>query len=204
MMIKCLKEGSDQNLALLELRNTPRKDTGESPFQMMFSRYGRTLIPENHQNHQESSRRVARKQQIKKSYVKRAKHLPKLKPGQNVYFEHRKGETWKCGQIIQETDQRRYLVESENSATYSRNRSHKRPASANVNIRDLSPPPTTTEEINRKATVRQKEPTTNTKGDAFESSNQLNTKTPNVGHDDQYSRPKRHTRTPKYLEDYVR
>ncbi|KAI0229883.1 Gag-Pro-Pol polyprotein, partial [Lamellibrachia satsuma] len=36
MLEKCVKTGSDQYLALLELRNTPRQDTNASPAQMMF------------------------------------------------------------------------------------------------------------------------------------------------------------------------
>ena len=45
MMIKTLKEGQDQNEALLELRNTRRQDTGLSHAQMMFGRQTRSVSP---------------------------------------------------------------------------------------------------------------------------------------------------------------
>ena len=78
MMAKCLRDGTDQNLALLELRNTPRKDMGKSLYEMMFTKPGRTLVPENvNQKYVKPARREARKQQVKKSYDKRARQLPK-------------------------------------------------------------------------------------------------------------------------------
>ena len=78
MMAKCLRDGTDQKLALLELRNTPRKDTGKSLYEMMFTKPGRTLVPENvNQKYVKPARREARKQQVKKSYDKRARQLPK-------------------------------------------------------------------------------------------------------------------------------
>ena len=45
MMGKCVRTGSDQYLALLELRNTPRQDTDASPAQMMFSRKLLSVLP---------------------------------------------------------------------------------------------------------------------------------------------------------------
>ena len=45
MMMKCLQTSGDMYLALLELRNTPRQDSGLSPASLMFGRNVRTLIP---------------------------------------------------------------------------------------------------------------------------------------------------------------
>ena len=90
MMKKWLQERRDQYEALLELRNTPRKDTGLSPYEIMFSRPGRAKIPSIHPRCKISKGREARKNQVKKSYDKKAHNLPKLKMGQNVYFENKK------------------------------------------------------------------------------------------------------------------
>ena len=38
MMCKALRDGADQYKALLELRNTPRQNTGLRPAEMMFSK----------------------------------------------------------------------------------------------------------------------------------------------------------------------
>ena len=43
-MIKCAEEGSNYTRALHAYRNTPRSD-GFSPFQLMFGRIGKTLLP---------------------------------------------------------------------------------------------------------------------------------------------------------------
>ncbi|CAH3027183.1 unnamed protein product [Porites evermanni] len=45
MMCKALRDGTDQYEALLELRNTPRQDTGISPAEMMFGKNTRSLLP---------------------------------------------------------------------------------------------------------------------------------------------------------------
>jgi hypothetical protein len=45
MMSKTRKDGNDQYEALLELRNTPRRDTLLSPSQMFFGRATRGLVP---------------------------------------------------------------------------------------------------------------------------------------------------------------
>ena len=44
MMCKALRDGTDQYEALLELRNTPRQDTGISPAKMMFGKNTRSLL----------------------------------------------------------------------------------------------------------------------------------------------------------------
>ena len=45
MICKALRDGTDQYDALLELRNTPRQDTGISPAEMMFGKNTRSLLP---------------------------------------------------------------------------------------------------------------------------------------------------------------
>ena len=43
-MCKALRDGTDQNEALLELTNTPHQDTGVSPAEMMFGKNTRLLL----------------------------------------------------------------------------------------------------------------------------------------------------------------
>ena len=72
------RDGTDQNIALLELRNTPREDIGLSPAQMLFGCETRSVLPcfkrqhksvvlEKRQNHKE----------VTKCHDKGAKDLPK-------------------------------------------------------------------------------------------------------------------------------
>lgn len=72
LMLKCIQEGSDPYKAFLELRNTPRKDTNKSPFEMMFNRTGRTLVPNLIPKSRTPSGRKARKEQVKKNYDRKA------------------------------------------------------------------------------------------------------------------------------------
>ena len=45
MMLKCVQNNEDMYMALLELRNIPKKGTNQSPAQLMFGRETRTMIP---------------------------------------------------------------------------------------------------------------------------------------------------------------
>ena len=47
MMIKTMKDGQDQYEALLELRNTPRQYSNQSPAEMMFWQNTRTVCPKS-------------------------------------------------------------------------------------------------------------------------------------------------------------
>jgi len=71
MMIKCLRNGSDQCEALLEQRNTPCQDTGKSPAEMMFSRNTCTTIPTVKQKTTDNhavKRRQLRQDSVKRNY----------------------------------------------------------------------------------------------------------------------------------------
>ena len=83
--------------ALLELRNTPRKDTDKSPHEMMFNRSARTIIPGTIPK--ESMKRRLRKENVKRSYHKSARQLQKMGKGQNIYFE-RRNRQWSPGRVI--------------------------------------------------------------------------------------------------------
>ncbi|CAC5375559.1 unnamed protein product [Mytilus coruscus] len=81
-----------------------------------------------------------RKQSVKKCYDRRAKNLTPLGTGDSVYFEHKQGHHWRLGKVKERISERAYVVNSQEGVPYRRNRSHIRPTSVNVQIRDMSPP----------------------------------------------------------------
>ena len=89
LLKKAARDGTDHNIALPELRNNPRDDTGLSPAQILF----RSVLHcvKHKQKSVVSEKRQKHKEKVKKYHDKGAKNLPKLGEGQAVYFEH-KGE----------------------------------------------------------------------------------------------------------------
>lgn len=141
LMIKCERDRQDQFEALMEQRNTPRQDTGLSPNQMMFGRQTRTLIPAFPKEKGEINvKRQRRKKTVKRYHDRTARDLPKLTCGQDVYFEHKPAEKWILGKVVETLSEHTYVVQSQNGATYRRNRIHIRPTKIKAVIRDQSPP----------------------------------------------------------------
>ena len=135
-MMKTVKDGQDQNEALLELRNTPRQGSNLSPAEIMFGRHTRSMLPEMNLRKSIQREKIA----IKKSYDKRSRDLPELEKGQTVFYAHKKGEIWWKGMVYDKLDFRTYLIKNQNGAVYRRNHIHIRPTKVSVHIRDLSPP----------------------------------------------------------------
>ena len=209
MIKKALKDGRDQYEALLELRNTPRQDTGLSPNQMMFGRNTRSMIPTTSTN-PNTSLKAARKQSVKKWYDKKSKELPPLTIDDSIYFEHTKGQNWKLGKIKEKLSDRAYLVQSQEGVTYRRNRCHIRPTNVTVRIRDVSPP---RELINFDQTNKPKVHMPIETPKDVELSKIINNDNVTATHSDSnkatvdvkpISRPKRAVREPAYLKDFVR
>ena len=97
---KCVHSGSDQYLALLELRNTPRQDTKASPAEMMFSRKLNSVIPAINRSGKpcyDPAKRAKRQESVNKYYNKSAHDLPALVPEQSVYFKKSPELKWKKG-----------------------------------------------------------------------------------------------------------
>ena len=80
MMCKALRDDTDQYKALLELRNTPRQDTGLRYAEMMFSK-----IPDHYYRLQK------RRLSIKSNYNKGVRDLKRLTPSRSVYYQHKEG-----------------------------------------------------------------------------------------------------------------
>ena len=113
MMGKCVKTGSDQYLALLELRNTPRQDTNASPAQMMFSRKLLSVLPavsNSSKSCYDPAKRAKRQKSVKKYYDKRAHNLPQLEPNQSVFFRRLENDRWKKGRVVAKHSDRAYIV----------------------------------------------------------------------------------------------
>ena len=101
MILKCDKEGKDQFKAILEQRNTPRQDSGISPYQIMFGRPTRTRLPELiHSKMGRNPKREQRKKSVKRYYNKTAYNNPTLKQNENVVFERKANEKLILGKII--------------------------------------------------------------------------------------------------------
>ncbi|XP_074658660.1 uncharacterized protein LOC141911572 [Tubulanus polymorphus] len=96
MMLKALRDGTDQSLALLEQHNTPRQDTELSPAQMLSGRGTGSLLPSLWRNAdgtwdlRAAEKRVKRKATLKRHHEKSACNIRPLGVGQIVCFEHRR------------------------------------------------------------------------------------------------------------------
>ena len=80
--------GGHVQLALLELRNTPRQDTGMSPAKMTFGRQTHCLLPTaaaTEDNETVKVKKAKRRQSVKKHHDKTAQSLEELHKGQPIY-----------------------------------------------------------------------------------------------------------------------
>ena len=124
MMMKCRESNSDQYLALLEFRNTPRQD-GPSPAEQLFGRKIATSLPmKPTETSTRSFSKDKRKQSVAKHYNKGAKNLPELSRGQSVFFKKTPNAKWEKGQVIANQGNRKYTVKGETGGVYQRNRVH--------------------------------------------------------------------------------
>jgi len=194
MMIKCVETKTDPYEALLELRNTPRADTGVSPHEMMFTRPARTRIPSIEKTIATSAKRNARKEQVLKHYNKKAKTLPKLDKGDNLYFQH--NHAWTPGRVQQNISDRNYVVVSQDNTVYKRNRDHIRGTGVNVQVRDTSPPPPPPP-----GALADQEQNVNIDDASNEAPREYESAS-STSH--MNLRPRREIQPPKYLTDYVR
>lgn len=139
LIIKCHESRTDPMEAILEQRNTPRADTKRSPAEMMMNRKLRTMVPSRVKAEPSCESRVNRKKSVKKWFDQKAHDQPKVKIGQSVYFHKQSKKPWQKG-IVENINGDRYIVRSEESGLYARNRVHIRPTKVEVQIREQSPP----------------------------------------------------------------
>ena len=117
---------------------------------------------------------------------------------------------WKKRQIEEKLNKRSYLVKDQNGAIYRRNRVHVRPTKVNIQIRDQSPPripmgspnllrPTSTNNTNIVPPVQLNIPPQD-ELQPEEPTEPVSVQIPETI----VTRPKKTTREPTYLKDYVR
>ncbi|KAH3781842.1 hypothetical protein DPMN_159750 [Dreissena polymorpha] len=139
LIIKRHELRTDPIEAILEQRNTPRADTKRSPAEMMMNRKLRTMVPSRVKAEPSCESRVNRKKSVKKWFDQKAHDQPKVKIGQSVYFHKQSKKPWQKG-IVENINGDRYILRSEESGLYARNRVHIRPTKVEVQIREQSPP----------------------------------------------------------------
>lgn len=133
LMKKSYVDGKDQYQALLEQHNTPRQDCGQSPTQMMFGWQTRSLIPSlkygpTIQRQDFHSKRSARRRAVEKYYNKKARNMSELHYDQHVYFQQTGDGEWRRARVREKHNDRSYILESDDTGNYRRNRVHIRPA----------------------------------------------------------------------------
>ena len=124
---KMMPCGGDLQLALLELRNTPRQDAGMSPAKMMFGRQTHSLLPTavaTEDSETVKVKKAKRRQSVKKHHDKTAQSLEELHEGHPIYYKPFPEARWKGGVIHKKLDERSYIVKDTNGNTYRRNRVH--------------------------------------------------------------------------------
>ena len=131
MMCKALRDGTDQYEALLELRNTPRQDSGISP-EMMFGKNTRSLLPSTGTKSTPSKKQVMiqrakHRLAIKSNYNKGARDLKRLALV-NQFTTNKEGRRpeWRKGTVRTEHSERSYIIDGRDGV-YRRNRVYLRP-----------------------------------------------------------------------------
>ena len=127
---KARKDGTDPNLAILELRNTPRTNDLGSPVQRLFSRRTKTLVPVSDQllkpkvvENVAANLRNKRDRQ-KRYYDQHTASLPKLDKGDRVMAQKDPKANWQPAIVKTEISPRSYLITDNNDRVLRRNRSH--------------------------------------------------------------------------------
>ena len=127
---KARKDGTDPNLAILELRNTPRNNDLGSPAQRLFSRRTKTLLPVSDQllkpkvvENVAANLKNERDRQ-KRYYDQHTASLPKLDKGDHVMAQKDPKANWQPAIVKKEIAPRSYLITDNNDRVFRRNRSH--------------------------------------------------------------------------------
>ena len=135
LLKRCQSSGEDENLALLNVRNTPSQGVDSSPAQRFLGRRTKMKIPttqsllqpKRHESKHERQQLELNKKRQAKYFDKHAKELPELAEGDVVRMKpFRPGEDrWRKAVVIRRLDERSYEVDH-NGAIYRRNREHLR------------------------------------------------------------------------------
>nr|XP_054767488.1 uncharacterized protein K02A2.6-like [Lytechinus pictus] len=127
------RDHGDFYLSLLIWRNTPTASMNSSPAQRFLGRRTKNNIPIAAELLQPQvltdvvERKQANVQRQAKYYNRNAKDLPQLQIGDIVRIRPRKKNTvWEKAKVVEQVDERSYLVETEDGVRRRRNRRHLR------------------------------------------------------------------------------
>ena len=129
-LLKKAKEGmKDEQLALLEFRNTPITGLQESPAQLLMSRRLRSTLPmivpmlQPHVSANTKSKLKLRQNIQKKHYDKTAKNLPTLQPDDVVQYQGK--QSWEPAVVLSHHPApRSYNIKTADGTLLRRNRRH--------------------------------------------------------------------------------
>ena len=129
-LLKKAKEGmKDEQLALLEFRNTPITGLQESPTQLLMSRRLRSTLPmtvpmlQPHVSANTKSKLKLRQNTQKKHYDKTAKNLPTLQPDDVVRYQGK--QSWEPAVVLSHHPApRSYNIKTADGTLLRRNRRH--------------------------------------------------------------------------------
>ncbi|KAK3741172.1 hypothetical protein QZH41_002992 [Actinostola sp. cb2023] len=127
---KAKYDGSDPNLALLNIRNTPIEGVGLSPAQLLMGRRTRTLLPTSGSllhpssyNYRQVTQNLQERQVKQKEYYDRgSKPLNPLRPGDQIHLRDESQNIWIPGTVTAKTEQPRSYIVDVNGSQYRRNR----------------------------------------------------------------------------------
>ncbi|KAK3741612.1 hypothetical protein QZH41_006978 [Actinostola sp. cb2023] len=127
---KAKYDGSDPNLALLNIRNTPIEGVGLSPAQLLMGRRTGTLLPTSGSllhpssyNYQQVMQNLQERQVKQKEYYDRgSKPLNPLRPGDQIHLRDESQNIWIPGTVTAKTEQPRSYIVDVNGSQYRRNR----------------------------------------------------------------------------------
>lgn len=138
MLKKCFKDGSDEKLALLNYRNTPRNDKIGSPNQRLMSRTTRSILPATVEQLKPKivsgveQQLIDIRNQQKLYHDRGAKEAPQIQVGDKVRVQRGKRD-WIGATVVQNTDKPRSLiVQTQNGKKYRRNTIHLYPTKAEI------------------------------------------------------------------------
>ena len=204
---KAEESGKDLYLALLDMRNTPSEGYDTSPAQRLLGRRCKTLLPTtpgllkaSNVNHEKISEQTRQRQLKQAKYYNRgAKSLPPLQEGDTVRMRpYTMGsKVWPKAVVSERLDERSSIVDTD-KGSYRRNRVDIKTQEEQPHIEPSEEPPgTSTEEIGKKPAVSEVPKIINTKTEPVAISSEPVAV-------ERHVRPKRNTKEPAYLKDYVR
>ena len=136
---KTMSCGGDVQLALLELRNTPRQDAGMSPDKMMTHSLLPTAVA-TEDNETVKVKKAKSRQSVKKDHDKTAQSLEEPHEGQPIYYKPFPEARWKRGVIHKKLlEEISYIVKDTNGNTYRRNRVHIRRSTSHPDVTTSMP-----------------------------------------------------------------